>query len=126
MCAHWGMATKRTPWPGWVYREGQDPPYQSSLGNERTFLSWVRTALSFLAAGIALDVVDLSISHAAQTAIAVGLVGLALLCAIVSWLRWGATERAMRLNRPIPSLDFGIVFMLVIAGVATLMIVTWL
>ncbi|QCX26537.1 YidH family protein [Nocardioides jishulii] len=120
------MATKRTPWPGWVYRDGQDPPYQSSLGNERTFLSWVRTALSFLAAGIALDVVDLSIPRVTQTAVAVGLVTLGLLCAVVSWVRWGATERAMRLNRSIPSLGFGMVFMLAIGGIAALMVVAWL
>lgn len=120
------MATNRTPWPGWVYRDGQDPPYQSSLANERTFLSWIRTALSFLAAGIALDVVDLSIPRVAQDAVAVGLVILGLLCAVASWVRWGTTERAMRLNRSIPGLGFGMVFVLALGGVAVLMVVAWL
>ncbi|WP_208430862.1 MULTISPECIES: DUF202 domain-containing protein [Aeromicrobium] len=38
------------------------------MANERTFLAWVRTAVAVLAAGVALDVVDLSSPHARSTA----------------------------------------------------------
>lgn len=51
--------------PRWVYGQGDDPDYSYSLANERTFLTWVRTALALLASGVALDVVDLSISSGA-------------------------------------------------------------
>jgi putative membrane protein len=37
-----------------------------------------------------------------QTALAVTLVVLGLLGAGASWLRWAATERAMRLHAPLP------------------------
>ena len=34
--------------------EGQEPDYRFTLANERTFLAWLRTALSLLAAGVLL------------------------------------------------------------------------
>src|SRR5690606_30793055 len=90
-------------WPAWVYREGQEPDYRFSFANERTFLAWIRTALALLAAGVALDVVDLSIPAWAQHALALVLVGLALVAAAAAWLRWALAERAMRCRRPLPS-----------------------
>ena len=37
-----------------ISRLGEAPDYRFSLANERTFLAWIRTALGFLAAGVAL------------------------------------------------------------------------
>ena len=37
-----------------ISRLGEAPDYRFSLANERTFLAWIRTALGFLAAGLAL------------------------------------------------------------------------
>ena len=48
--------------PGWVYDEGAEPDARYSLANERTFLAWIRTALAVLAAGVALDALDLSLA----------------------------------------------------------------
>lgn len=33
---------------------GDEPDYRYSLANERTFLSWIRTSLALVAAGVAL------------------------------------------------------------------------
>ncbi|WP_104107765.1 DUF202 domain-containing protein [Nocardioides sp. 616] len=120
------MPSKRSPWPGWVYRSGQDAPYQSSLSNERTFLAWIHTSLALLATGVGLDVVDLSIPDAAKTAISVALVLLALATAVFSWVRWATTERAMRLNQTLPSPGYGVLLVVVVSGIAAVLIVSWL
>lgn len=93
---------QRSQWPSWVYGVGTRPDTRFSLANERTFLAWVRTSLALLAGGVALDAVELDGPRALQSVLAVALVVLGLLGAGVSWLRWAATERAMRLRRPLP------------------------
>ena len=90
-------------WPSWVYAVGERPDPRFSLANERTFLAWVRTSLALLAGGVALDAVDIDGPQGLQTAVSVALVGLGLLGAATAWLRWAATERAMRARRPLPS-----------------------
>ena len=58
--------TGMTRWPAWVYEEGDDPDARFTMANERTFLAWIRTSLGFLAAGVAVDVVDLDLSSGAR------------------------------------------------------------
>lgn len=112
--------------PRWVYGQGDDPDYSSSLANERTFLTWVRTALALLAAGVALDVVDLSISSGAQKAIAMTLLILAVVTAVVSWVRWGLVERSMRRREPMPPIGFGALLVLAVVGISAILIIAWL
>ncbi|MBF4770038.1 DUF202 domain-containing protein [Nocardioides agariphilus] len=95
--------SRPTRWPARVYGVGSEPDFRFSLANERTFLAWVRTSLALLAGGVALDAVDLDGPRGVQTAVAVTLVVLGLLGATAAWLRWAATERAMRLRQPLPS-----------------------
>ena len=90
--------------PGWVYDEGDEPDSRFSLANERTFLAWIRTALAVLAAGVALDALDLSLSRGLQEGLADALVLLSAVCAATAWLRWAQVERAMRRRHPLPSL----------------------
>lgn len=89
--------------PRWVYAHGQEPDYRFSFANERTFLAWIRTALALLAAGVAVDTVELSSLAGVQKPVAVHLVALGLACSAASWLRWARSERAMREKRPLPS-----------------------
>ncbi|KRF21007.1 hypothetical protein ASG90_00905 [Nocardioides sp. Soil797] len=109
-------------WPGWVYAEGTEPDYRFSFANERTFLAWIRTALALLAAGVALDVVDLSIPTSAQRAVAVLLVALGLVSAVVAWVRWALAERAMRRSAPLPAFGFGAVFTLAMVVTAVVLV----
>jgi putative membrane protein len=74
-----------------------------SFANERTFLAWIRTALAMLAAGVALDTLDLAFSERLQHGLAVLMVVLGLLCAAASWVRWARAERAMRRGEPLPA-----------------------
>lgn len=96
------MATGRR-WPSWVYGAGEEPDVRFSMANERTFLAWIRTAMALLAGGVAVDVVRLRMTDSLQRSLAVLLLGLGILCAIASWVRWARSERAMRTNTPLPS-----------------------
>ncbi|GAA1342455.1 YidH family protein [Saccharothrix algeriensis] len=110
--------------PRSVYGSGQEPDYRFSFANERTFLAWIRTALALLACGVAVDAVDLGLPGALETALAVLLVGLGLVCAVVSWLRWARSERAMRHDRPLPAFAIGPVLVagVVLAAVVVLVL----
>ncbi len=113
-------------WPTWVYGAGSTPDPRFSLANERTFLAWVRTSLALLAGGVALDAVELDGPRGLQTALSVVLVVLGLLGAGAAWVRWAATERAMRLHRPLPSTSvlvwISLVLMVVAAGLVVLVL----
>lgn len=113
-------------WPGWVYGEGTEPDYRFSFANERTYLAWIRTSLALLAAGVAVDVVDLSLGEGLQRGLAVLLVALGLLSAVAAWLRWALAERAMRRNRPLPSLGLGAGLALAMVVVAVVLVVVGL
>ncbi|MBL8290127.1 MAG: DUF202 domain-containing protein [Rubrivivax sp.] len=84
--------------------EGEDPDYRFSLANERTFLAWLRTALSLLAGGVLLVQFATRISpRAAVMAVAVALAALAALLCALAYARWRANEIAMRHGRPLPT-----------------------
>ncbi|WP_110182289.1 YidH family protein [Nocardioides solisilvae] len=112
----------RRRWPAWVYARGEEPDYRFSFANERTFLAWVRTSLALLAAGVALDVVDLSVPDTAQHVLALVLVAAALVAALAAWLRWASAERAMRSREPLPSLGLAAVVTLVVVGVGLVLV----
>jgi len=113
----------RRRWPGWVYDGGEEPDYRYSFANERTFLAWVRTGLAFLAAGVAVDTVRLSIPSWLQglTAAVLTLIGLA--CALGAWLRWARAERAIRRRQPLTGPGLGLPVVLVLATVAVAFVV---
>lgn len=112
----------RERWPSWVYGSGEEPDYRFSFANERTFLAWIRTALAFLAGGVALRAFDLGFASELQRTLAATLVVLGLLCAASSWTRWARAERAMRRHEPLPASSFSaiLVLVVVIASVAVL------
>ena len=91
-------------WPGYVYGEGEEPDYRFSLANERTFLAWLRTTLALLAAGVAVDVIDIGVPAATTTGLAAMLLALGALCPLLAFLRWAMAERAMRREEPLLSL----------------------
>lgn len=82
---------------------GEAPDYRFSLANERTFLAWLRTALGFLAAGVALEQLapDFATPFIRQL-LALLLCLFAGWLAIYSYLRWLGNEKAMRLKEDLP------------------------
>ncbi|MDZ8170524.1 YidH family protein [Microbacterium xanthum] len=89
--------------PSYVYRRGEEPDPRFSLANERTFLAWVRTALALMAAGVALEALELPENTGFRLAAALIFVLLGLLAAIHAWLSWARTERALRLSSALPA-----------------------
>jgi putative membrane protein len=89
--------------PEEVRRVGTAPDYRFSLANERTFLAWLRTGLALIAGGLAVAqfLPPLRVAHARE-AIAVVLLLLGGSVAVGAVVRWGRTERAMRLGQELP------------------------
>jgi putative membrane protein len=92
-------------WPRRVYGHGDEPDPRFSFANERTFLAWIRTALGFLAAGVAIAAVA-SLNNKLALEVRLGSVLLIIcgaLCGVSAMTRWMRNERAMRLNVPMSS-----------------------
>ncbi|MDH3293952.1 MAG: DUF202 domain-containing protein [Acidimicrobiia bacterium] len=94
------MNTFNRLFPGDPRSVGDDPDYRFSLANERTFLAWIRTALALAAGGLgALAILD---DFVGEQILGLGLLALSFLTAATAYRRWVMTERAMRLNQPLP------------------------
>lgn len=112
--------------PASVYASGTDPDPRFTFANERTFLAWIRTALALLAAGVALEALDIPDARTPRTVLVVALAALGVLSAGSAYFRWARAERALRENRPLPApalaplISFGIV---VIAAAAVALII---
>jgi putative membrane protein len=114
---------KPRPHPQWQ-DEGEDPDYRFTLANERTYLAWVRTALSLLAGAVA--VVQLLPPFriaGARTLLGILLAVLGVATTIFAYVRWEANERAMRTSRkltysvtlPLLSASLGLVGIVILA-----------
>lgn len=85
------------------YEQGSDPDVRFSLANERTFLAWIRTALALIAGSVAvLQLVPPFRVVGARAVLGIVLAAAGLVAAVVGYLRWRESERAMRLGRPLP------------------------
>jgi putative membrane protein len=88
--------------PKAVFGVGEEPDPRFTLANERTFLAWIRTALALIAGGVAIDAVALPLPGWVRIATSVVLLVLGLAVPVLAWVNWIATERALRLGRPLP------------------------
>jgi putative membrane protein len=90
------------PEPKWR-RSGVEPDYRFTLANERTFLAWIRTALSLVAGGVLLVQFSTQLEPRwALVAMACGLCGVSVLLAVTAYVRWKRNEIAMRHATPLP------------------------
>ena len=109
------MATKR--FPSAVFGRGQEPDARFSLANERTFLAWIRTSLALIAAGVALEALQLPIEPRLRLVSAFLFLALGIVAPAHAWLSWIRTERALRESKPLPGPGFsGILAAGVIVG----------
>jgi putative membrane protein len=93
----------RPRWASRLRSTGSDPDPRFSFANERTFLAWIRTALSLVAAGVALEAfVDQLGPPGLRRAIVVALIGLGMLSSAGAFGRWLRAERALRTGSPLP------------------------
>lgn len=118
------MAERR--FPSRVYSVGAEPDPRFSLANERTFLAWIRTSLALVAAGVALEALDLPIQHDLRFISAIIFVALGLLAAANSWISWAMTEVALRHHRALPGpflsivLSVGVIVAMALIGIGLL------
>ena len=112
-------------WPRQVYAVGTEPDPRFTFANERTFLAWIRTALGFLAAGVAIAAVaGLAGPVGLEVRVAsVALIICGLACGVLAFRRWMINERAMRLGEPLPSSPMLLIVTAVVVGVALLAVV---
>jgi putative membrane protein len=82
---------------------GCEPDPRFTLANERTFLAWIRTALAFLAGGIAVEAFTGEVfGPDLRRGVALTLLVLAMLVSGSACVRWLNVERAMRQRKPLP------------------------
>ena len=116
------LALQRADWR----TQGTDPDYRYSLANERTFLAWIRTALSLIAAAVAVvQLIPPFRLPGSRTFLGAVLATAGLACAAASYARWSANEQAMRHRRSLP-MARGLIWLsgaLVVVGVAVLLLV---
>jgi putative membrane protein len=98
-----GMDDSRPRRPRWVYQAGSEPDPRFSLANERTLLSWIRTSTGFAAAGGGLLLVRNLLGRELSLVLSVSAFGLSLAIIVGAVTRWAVTERALRLDRALPS-----------------------
>jgi putative membrane protein len=83
---------------------GTEPDARFTLANQRTFLSWCRTALALVAAG--LGIVQLLPPFPGvpwgRRAIGVPLIVLGAVTAAAAYREWTHTQRALRRGAPLP------------------------
>lgn len=117
-----------TGWrPRWL-DEGHDPDYRFSLANERTFLAWIRTSLSLIAAAVAVvQLIPPFRLDGARSVLGAILAAVGSAAAVLAYLRWSRSERAMRQDAPLP-LTRGLAVLagtLVLSGVTVLALVVF-
>ena len=86
-----------------VFPEGTEPDPRFTLANERTFLAWMRTALAFVAGGVAVEAFTNDfMPEVWRRVVAVLVVLTGLVISVMAGARWLSVERSMRTGRPLP------------------------
>lgn len=102
------MSARDRRFPKSVYRHGSEPDARFSLANERTFLAWIRTSLALLAGGVALETLGLGLHPGFRLAASLLLIVTGVATPIQAWFGWIRSERALRLNTPLPSANLSL------------------
>jgi putative membrane protein len=78
-----------------------DPRF--TLSNERTFLSWIRTAMALIATGVAIEALAPPLNPALRLAGAALFTVLGMVAAIQAWFGWRRSDRALREGQELPA-----------------------
>lgn len=113
----------KTRFPRSVYSHGKDPDPRFTLANERTFLSWIRTSLAFIAAALALEALEIPLEPTFRILATVLFLGLGLATPVYALIGWARNERALRTDTPLhgPSMSvvLGVVLVVIVVILGT-------
>lgn len=120
-----GAAEPGSRSPRAVYDVGREPDPLYTLANERTYLSWLRLAITLLAGAVAIDRLFLEQPWFGSQILALWLVVIAVGTCVLGVQRWQSTERALRLRRPLPGFGAPILgmFAILLAGAGVVVLV---
>ena len=122
-----GQAPGRPRVPRRVYDQGSEPDPLYTLANERTYLAWLRLAVTLLASAVAVDRLFLERPWFGSEIMALALVAIAFGTCAIAVHRWSTTELALRRRRPLPGFSVAVLvsgaITLVGAGVLVLILV---
>ncbi|MEZ5131846.1 MAG: DUF202 domain-containing protein [Mycobacterium sp.] len=120
-----GSAATGSRYPSGVFDVGREPDPLYTLANERTYLSWLRLAITLLAAAVAIDRLFLEHPWFGSQILALALVLIGFGTCAVGVRRWWATERALRLRRPLPGFSGPLLstVAIVLAGLGVVLLV---
>jgi putative membrane protein len=116
------MTAPARRFPTRVYRHGTEPDPRFSLANERTFLAWIRTALALIAGGVALEALGLALHPGLRLAASIALITIGMMTPLQAWIGWMRTERALRLDIPLPSAPLALPLVLGVLAVGVLIV----
>lgn len=86
-----------------MFPDGEDPDPRFTLANERTFLSWIRTALAFIGGGIAVEAFTSAIfTSGLRATLSIVLMTIGFILAAGAAFRWYRIETAMRHKTSLP------------------------
>ena len=106
---------ERTRIPRGVFGQGTEPDPLYSLANERTYLSWLRLAITLMAAAVAIDRLFVAHPWLGDQVLSLGLVAISLAAGAVGVHRWYSAERALRLRQPLTGFSIPLLFTLAVA-----------
>ena len=103
------------------------PDPRFTQANERTFLAWVRTALAFIASGLAVEqFVDAS--RAARLAVAIPLIVIGGFMGVAGYVRWHTAEDAIKRGDALPPSRIpqlmAVAFVLITIGALILVVIS--
>lgn len=116
------MSKDLNRYPKSVYGVGTEPDPRFTMANERTFLAWIQTSIGIIAAGVAIEELQVGANPTLRILASIFLILSGAFLAIYSFSRWKKTERSMRLNLPMPSLGIGFVLSAITASVALFLV----
>jgi len=116
------MTARPRRFPTRVYRHGTEPDPRFSLANERTFLAWIRTALALIAGGVALEALGLALHPGLRLAASIVLIAVGMMTPVQAWIGWMRTERALRLDTPLPSAPLSLPLVIGVLAVGVLIL----
>jgi putative membrane protein len=104
--------------------DGQEPDYRFTLANERTFLSWIRTALALIAGGVAVvQLIPAFGFPGVRHALGLGLCAGGGLLAAAAVGRWQRVQAAMRRGADMPRSRMPVILGAAILVIAFLMLI---